>query len=169
MHIILYFRARRNICLFIEERHFTIGGQVLLVCLVRLQTENFCLFLYKQMVTCSETTQTRESQFHISTPLGNKTRVPHDGKQMGSPLDQWDMVSKQWNCRLCTGLPPAATMSVVKLEGGPAVSVKPGQISCVRSSGTITLSARRPSDGSGRSPPQTRSLWSITSDHQCGR
>jgi hypothetical protein len=44
--------------------------------------------------------------------------------------------------------PPQQTnMSVVKPEGGPAVSVKPGQKSCVRSSGIITLSARPPSDG----------------------
>jgi hypothetical protein len=48
------------------------------------------------------------------------------------------------------------TMSVVKLEGGPAASVKPVQKNCVRSSGIITLSARRPSDSLGRSPPQTR-------------
>jgi hypothetical protein len=49
------------------------------------------------------------------------------------------------------------TMSVVKPDGGPGVSVKPGQKSCVRSSGIITLSARRTSDGSGRSPLQMRS------------
>ncbi len=38
---------------------------------------------------------------------------------------------------------------VVKLEGGPAVSVKPGQKSSVRTSGIITLVARGPSDSSG--------------------
>jgi hypothetical protein len=37
---------------------------------------------------CSETMLTGESRFHISTPLGFWTRVPHDGKQTGSPLDQ---------------------------------------------------------------------------------
>ncbi len=47
---------------------------------------------------------------------------------------------------LSTGLPPPA-VSVVKPEGRPAASVKPGQESCVRSSGIITLSARGPSDG----------------------
>jgi hypothetical protein len=52
--------------------------------------------------------------------------------------------------------PQQLTPSVVKPEGGPAASVKTGQESCVRSSGIITLSARWPSDGSGRSPPQTR-------------
>jgi hypothetical protein len=55
------------------------------------------------------------------------------------------------------GSPPQQpTMSVVKQEGKPAASVKPGQNSCVRSSGIFTLLARRPSDGSGRSPPQTK-------------
>jgi hypothetical protein len=38
-------------------------------------------------------------------------------------------------------------MSVVKPEGEPAASVKPGQKSYVRSSGKITLSAQQPSDG----------------------
>jgi hypothetical protein len=41
------------------------------------------------------------------------------------------------------GAPPKQpTMSVVKLEGGPAASMKQGQESCVRSSWIITLSAR---------------------------
>jgi hypothetical protein len=35
----------------------------------------------------------------------------------------------------------------VKPEGGPAMSVKPGKKSCVRTSGIITLSAWWPSDG----------------------
>ncbi len=48
--------------------------------------------------------------------------------------------------------PQQPTLSVVKLEGGPAASVKPGQKSCVRSSGIITLSARGPSDGFGTKP-----------------
>ncbi len=39
------------------------------------------------------------------SPQGFLTRVPHDGKQTGSPLDQWDMVLMQWYCRLSTGLP----------------------------------------------------------------
>ncbi len=41
-------------------------------------------------------------------PPGDWTRVPHDGKQTGSPLDQWDMVRMKRDCRLSTGLPPAA-------------------------------------------------------------
>jgi hypothetical protein len=40
-------------------------------------------------------------------------------------------------------------MPAVKPEGGPAGSVKPGQKSCVRSSGIITLLAQWPSDWSG--------------------
>ncbi len=35
-------------------------------------------------------------------PPGDWTRVPHDGKQTGCPLDQWDMVQMQWDCRLST-------------------------------------------------------------------
>jgi hypothetical protein len=54
------------------------------------------------------------------------------------------------------GSPPAADYVVVKSEGRPAASVKPGQKSCVRSSGIITLLALWPSDCSGQSPPQTR-------------
>ncbi len=38
--------------------------------------------------------------------------------------------------------PQQPTPSVVKPEGRPAASVKPGQESCVRSSGTVTLTAR---------------------------
>jgi hypothetical protein len=52
--------------------------------------------------------------------------------------------------------PQQPTMLVMKPEGGPVASVKLGQKSCLRSSGIITLSARRPSDGSGRSLPQMR-------------
>jgi hypothetical protein len=55
------------------------------------------------------------------------------------------------------GYPPQQlTMSIVKPEGGPAASMILGQESCVGSSGIITLSARGPSDGLGRTPPQTR-------------
>jgi hypothetical protein len=48
--------------------------------------------------------------------------------------------------------PQQPTPSVVKLEGGPAASVKPGQKSCVRSSGIIILSALQPSDSFGTKP-----------------
>jgi hypothetical protein len=33
--------------------------------------------------------------FHLSE-VWIWTRLPHDGKQTGSPLDQWDMVRMQW-------------------------------------------------------------------------
>ncbi len=52
--------------------------------------------------------------------------------------------------------PQQPTMSVVKPEGGPAASMKPGEESCVRSSGIITLSARGASDSLRRGPPQRR-------------
>ncbi len=51
---------------------------------------------------CSETKLTGESRFHISTPQGIWTRVPCDGKQTGSPLDQWNMVRMKWDFRLST-------------------------------------------------------------------
>jgi hypothetical protein len=67
-------------------------------------------------------------------------------------VDHWTS-GTVYECSEIAGSPqcttPAATMSVVKPEGGPAVSVKPGQKSCVRSSGIITLSVRQPSVGSG--------------------
>jgi hypothetical protein len=60
--------------------------------------------------------------------------------------------------------PQQPTPLVVKPEGRPAASVKPGQESCVRSSGTITLSARGPSDSwGGRSPVDDQSHRG----HQC--
>ncbi len=52
--------------------------------------------------------------------------------------------------------PQKPTPLVVKPERRPAASVKRGQESFVRSSGIITLSARGPSDGSGRGLPQRR-------------
>ncbi len=117
-----------------------------------------------QETICSETTLTGESWFHISTPQAIWTRVPCDRKQTGSPLDQWDMLRMKWDCRLSTGLPPQQpTLLVVKPEGKPAESVKPGKESCVRSNGIITLLVQGPSDGSGQGPPQLRPQWSIMS------
>jgi hypothetical protein len=53
---------------------------------------------------------------------------------------------------------------VVKPEERPAGSVKPGQESCVRSSGTVTLSARGPSDSCwGQNPVDDQSRQG----HQC--
>jgi hypothetical protein len=75
---------------------------------------------------------TGKYRFHISTPQGIWTQVPCDRKQTDSPLDQWDMGRMKWDCRLFTGLPPRQpTPSVVKPEGRPAASVKPGHESCV--------------------------------------
>ncbi len=55
------------------------------------------------------------------------------------------------------------TLSVVKPEGRPAASMEPGQVGCVRSSGTVTLSVRGPSDSWGRSPVDDQSRQG----HQC--
>jgi hypothetical protein len=44
-------------------------------------------------------------------------------------------------CRLSTGLSPVDDYVSYEPEGGAAASMKPGQKSCVRSSGIITLSA----------------------------
>jgi hypothetical protein len=64
----------------------------------------------EKLEECSETTLTGESRFHTSTPLGTWTWVPCDRKQTGKPLDQWDMVRKKWDCRLCTGHPPSSRL-----------------------------------------------------------
>jgi hypothetical protein len=109
--------------------------------------------------SCSETTLTGKSQFHINTPPEDWTSNPHDGKQRTSET----VCECSEIAALHRAPPQQPTMSVVKPEGGPAASVKPGQESCVRSSGIITLSARRSSDSYGRSLPQTRPQWSITS------
>jgi hypothetical protein len=75
---------------------------------------------------------------------------------MGSKrVDHWTS-GTVYECSEIQGFPIAADYMVVKPEGGPAASVKPGQKGCVKSSGIITLSAQRPSVGSKRSPPQTR-------------
>jgi hypothetical protein len=50
-------------------------------------------------------------------------------------------------------------MSVVKSEGGPAASMKPGQESSVRSSEIITLLAQWPSEGSGFSWTHPEHSW----------
>jgi hypothetical protein len=119
------------------------------------------------LVHCSETTLTGESWFHSSTPLGIEPGSLMTGSKW---VDYWT-IGTMYECSEIAGSPQGSpqqpNMSVVKSEGGPAASVKPGQKSCVRSSGIITLSARQPSDGSGWSPPETRPQWSIMSGHQC--
>jgi hypothetical protein len=61
----------------------------------------------------------QENPVSLKYPPGDWTRVPHDGKQMGSPLDQWEMVWMQWDCRLSAGLtpPPAAGLSHCRHDG----------------------------------------------------
>ncbi len=54
--------------------------------------------------------------------------------------------------------PQQPTPSVVKPEGRPAASVKPGHKSCVRSRGNNTLSARGPSDGFGTKPASDEAM-----------
>jgi hypothetical protein len=111
------------------------------------------MFLFFFCLYCSESMLTGESRFHINTPLGIEPR----SLMMGSErVDQWTSRTV-YECSETAGSPQGSpqqpTTLVVKPEGGPVSSVKPGQESCVRSSGIITLLARRPSDGSGRSPP----------------
>jgi hypothetical protein len=84
---------------------------------------------------------TGESRFHLSTSLG----IEPGSLMMGSQqVDHWTSQTV-YNCIEITsssqGSPLQLTMSVVKLEGGPIVSVKSGQKSYVRSSGIFTLSA----------------------------
>ncbi len=43
-------------------------------------------------------------------PHGDWTGVLHNRKQTGGPLDQWNCVQKQWDCRLSTGLPPSSRL-----------------------------------------------------------
>ncbi len=92
---------------------------------------------------------TGESQFHISTPLGIEPGSLMTGSKR---MDYWTS-GTVYECSGISGSPLAPpqqpTMSVVKPEEGPVVSVKPEQKSCVRSSGIITLSVLRPSEGLG--------------------
>ncbi len=81
----------------------------------------FCKIIAR---ACSETTLTGVSRFHISTPVGIEP---------GSL-----MTGSKWVDHRTP--PQQLTMLVVKPEGGSSASMKPGQKSCVRSSGIITLS-----------------------------
>jgi hypothetical protein len=112
---------------------------------------------------CSETMLTGESQFHISTPLGIESGSLMTGSKQ---VDHWTSGLCMNEVRLQVlhrAFPQQPIMLVVKLEGVPAVRVKLWQKICVRSSGIITFSARRPSDGSRLSLPQTMPQGSITS------
>jgi hypothetical protein len=89
---------------------------------------------------CRETTLTGESWVSHKYPLGIEPGSLMTGSKR---VDHWTSGTK---CKCneiagsTEGSPPAADYVVVKLEGGPAASVKLGQKSCVRSSGIITLS-----------------------------
>ncbi len=54
--------------------------------------------------------------------------------------------------------PQQPTPWVVKPEWRPATSVKPGQESCVRTSGIITMSVCGPSDGFGTKPASDEAM-----------
>jgi hypothetical protein len=115
---------------------------------------------------CSETSLTGESRFQLSIPPEDLNLRPL--WREANRLVHW--TSETWwdSCEIAgspQGSPPAADSVVVKTEGRPAVSVKPGQESCVRSSGTVTLLARGPSDSWGRSPVDDQSRQG----HQCSK
>ncbi len=90
---------------------------------------------------CSETTLTGESWLHISTPL----EIEPGSLMTGSKrVDHWPSGTVYEGSEIAgsrQGSPQQPTMLVVKPEGEPVARVKPGQKSCVRSSGIITLSA----------------------------
>jgi hypothetical protein len=83
----------------------------------------------------------QESRFHRSTPRGfepGSLVQEANGYSTGPVRHGENGVRLQ---ALHSAPPQQPTPSVVKLQGRPAASVKPGQKSCVRSSGIITLSA----------------------------
>ncbi len=93
---------------------------------------------------------TGESWFYISTPP--RGFEPESLVTGSKQVVHW--TSETWcECSEIAGStqgsPTAADSMVVKPEGRPTASVKPGQESYVRSSGIIKLSAQGPSDGSG--------------------
>jgi hypothetical protein len=98
---------------------------------------------------------TGDSWFHISTPLGIESR----SLMMRSKWVDHRTSGTVYECSEIAGSPqgsPPAAYVVVKPEGGPAASMKPGQKRCVRLSGIITLLVQQLSDSLGQSPPQTR-------------
>jgi hypothetical protein len=95
----------------------------------------------QKILVCSETTLTKESRLHKSTPLGveHGSLITEVNRWTTGPVELYMNVVRLQ--ALYRAPPHQPSRSVVKPEGGPAVSVKPGQDSCVRSSGNITLSA----------------------------
>ncbi len=149
-----YFRWSRCpvlICLFCD--------QVLLLLIPVFRVANSGEGQKRNPWTCSETMLTGESRFHISPPRGFEPRSLVTGSK---GLVHWTSETwREWSkiAGSPQGSPQQPTPSVVKPKGRPAVSMKPGQKSCVRSSGIITLSAQGPSDSSWRGPPQTTPQW----------
>jgi hypothetical protein len=103
--------------------------------------------LFKSL--CSETMLTGESRFHTSTPLGIEPGSLMTGSKR---VDQWTSGTVS-ECSEIAGSPqdsPPAAHYVGCGAGRRTCSEgETGKKSCVRSSGFITLSARRPSFGSG--------------------
>jgi hypothetical protein len=71
----------------------------LAVCVLCLSEISACPGVICQSMCCSETTLTGDPSF-TQVPPGDWTWVPHDEKQTGGPLDQWNCVGMQWDCRL---------------------------------------------------------------------
>ncbi len=99
---------------------------------------------FQIIVTCNKTTLTGESWFHTCTPWGFEPGYLIMGSEQ---VVHW--TSKTWwewseIAGSPLGSPQQPTLLVVKLEGGPAASVKSGQKSCVIKSikSAYTLSAR---------------------------
>ncbi len=108
--------------------------------------------------SCSKTSLTGESWFLISISWGLNPG-PSWREAKGWPTGPVRLTVNVVRLQALHRAPPQQpTMSAVKPEGGPAASVKPGQMSYVRSCGIIRFSGQWPSEGLERSPP-----WSITS------
>ncbi len=119
---------------------------------------------------CSETMLTEESSFtEVPPPRGFESGCPCDGKQTGSPLDQWDMVRMKWDCRLSTGLPPSSRLRRLwSWKGGlqqawnwdrKAMWDQVGLSHC-QNKGLVTV---RNEAHLRQGSPQMRPQWSITS------
>jgi hypothetical protein len=71
---------------------------------------------------------TGQSQFHISTPLGVQPGSLMTGSKR---VDHWTSGTVYKCCETAgspQGSPPTADYVCVKAEGGPAASVKPGEL-----------------------------------------
>jgi hypothetical protein len=90
-------------------------------------------------MACSKTTLTGESRFHTSPHRGFEPVSLAAGSKQ---VVHWTSETHVRLQALHRAPPPATDSVVVKPEGRPAVSVKPGQESCViKSISAYTLSA----------------------------